>query len=154
MTQSATRSANRLQETSQDLAKLLSDTYVLYVKTQNFHWNLVDPRFSSLHKFFEAQYEELSEATDEIAERMRMIGQKAPGSMRAFLSFTRLEESDEITEAPEMIEELLSDHETIIGELRQAIARASSCGDEGTADLMIQRLRAHEKQAWMLRSTR
>lgn len=154
MSRAAVMSNVAIQETAQDLGKLLADTYVLYVKTQNFHWNLVDPKFSSLHKFFEEQYEELSEAVDEIAERIRMLNQKSPGSMRAFLTHTRLEESEEDLDGRLMVEQLLSDHEFIIAELRKDIAKASERGDEGTADLMVQRLRVHEKQAWMLRSTR
>jgi starvation-inducible DNA-binding protein len=145
---------NVTEATAMELAKLLSDTYVLYIKTQNYHWNLVDPRFASLHKMFEEQYEELAEAVDMIAERIRMIGHHTPGSMRAFLSHTRLEESEEDIDGNQMIVQLLSDHETIIHELRHQISETQKKGDEGTADLMIQRLRAHEKTAWMLKSTR
>lgn len=150
----ASSTNNVTQTTAVELGKLLSDTYVLYTKTQNFHWNLVDPRFSSLHKFFEGQYEELSEAIDEIAERIRMIGHKAPGSMRSFLSNSRLEESEDELSGDLMIEQLLGDHETVIQTLRKQISDTQNRGDEGTADLMIQRLRAHEKAAWMLRSTK
>ena len=149
-----TATANAAQEVAEALGRLLSDTYVLYVKTQNYHWNLVDPRFSSLHKLFEGQYEELAEAIDEIAERIRMIGYKAPGSLRGFLAHTQLEESEEEVDGDVMVDQLLSDHETVIRSLRKQVPEAQSRGDEGSADLMIQRLRAHEKAAWMLRSTR
>lgn len=152
MTESAT--ANVTEATAEALGILLSDTYVLYAKTQNYHWNLVDPRFASLHKMFEGQYEELAEAIDEIAERIRMIGHRTPGSLRSFLAHTRLEESEEEVDGSVMVDQLLSDHEFIVNALRRQIPETQKRGDEGTADLMIQRLRAHEKTAWMLRSTR
>lgn len=145
---------NVTEATAVELTKLLSDTYVLYVKTQNYHWNLVDPRFASLHKMFEEQYESLAEAIDEIAERIRMIGHHAPGAMRSYLSHTRLEESEEDIDGDQMVTQLLSDHEAIIQTLRHQISETQKRGDEGTADLMIQRLRSHEKAAWMLKSTR
>jgi starvation-inducible DNA-binding protein len=140
------------QEVAQQLKTILADTYILYTKTQNFHWNLVDTRFYSLHKFLEDQYEKLAENIDEIAERIRMLGQKAPGSLRQFLELTSLEESTDALSADHMLTDLLSDHEQLGRQLRQAIPLAQKKGDEGTADLFIQSLRFHEKQAWMLRS--
>lgn len=134
------------------LSKLLSDTYLLYVKTQNFHWNVTDPRFYSLHKFFEEQYEELAEACDLIAERIRAIGAKSPGSMKKFLSLTRLAESEGDRTGTEMLQELLKDHETIITELKKEAEVADKLEDLGSSDLCIQRLRSHEKAAWMIRS--
>lgn len=134
------------------LSTLLADTYVLYVKTQNFHWNVTDPRFYSLHKFFEEQYEELAEACDTIAERIRAVGSKSPGSMKKFLSQTRLTEAEGNHTGQEMIKELLKDHESLIKELKKDAEASDKLGDAGTSDLCIQRLRSHEKTAWMLRS--
>ncbi len=132
---------------------ILADTYILYTKTQNFHWNIIDPRFYSLHLFFEKQYEELAEAIDEIAERIRMLGEQAPGSLKQFLEMTSIKESSALLHAPQMTKELLDGHESMIRYLREIIDLASKLGDEGTADLLIQRLRAHEKHVWMLSST-
>lgn len=134
----------------QDLAIALASTYMLYLKTQNFHWNVEDPRFSELHKLFENQYQELSGETDEIAERMRMLGQKAPGTMRFFLENSFIQEASENLSGDEMIRQLAEDHQAISKWLRETIKKTQDLGDEGTADLYIQNLRAHEKQAWML----
>jgi len=144
--------ATTSQEISQKLSQVLANTYVLYTKTQNFHWNLEDTRFYSLHLLFEKQYTELAEALDEIAERMRMIGEKSPGSMRQFLELTTLEESDNELSGDEMIRELMEDHTTLANTLRPIISDANKKGDDGTADMLIQLLRSHEKNAWMLRS--
>lgn len=140
------------QQLAQQLSLILADTYVLYTKTQNFHWNVVDPRFSSLHKFFEEQYEALAEAVDEIAERVRMLGEKAPATLKQFLEMTSIQESREDLSGDEMITELLNDHEYLARQVRDRIKLASKLNDEGTADLLIDRLRFHEKTAWMLRS--
>ena len=137
---------------TQLLIQTLADTYVLYLKTQNFHWNVIDPRFSDLHKFLEEQYTSLAEAIDEIAERIRMLRFRAPGSMQEFLEITNLEESTGDLSADEMIQQLTNDHDYLANQLRNKIQEAQKMGDEGTADLFIQRLRAHEKAAWMLRS--
>jgi starvation-inducible DNA-binding protein len=140
------------QQIAQFLSLILADTYVLYVKTQNFHWNVIDPRFYSLHQFLEKQYEELADALDELAERVRMLGERSPGSLKQFLEMTSLKESDGDLNGDDMLQQLLTDHEIICGQLRERIDQSSELGDEGTADLLIQRLRAHEKSAWMLRS--
>jgi starvation-inducible DNA-binding protein len=143
---------NIRQQLAHNLSLILADTYVLYTKTQNFHWNVIDPRFYSLHLLLEKQYEELAEAIDEIAERIRMLGEMAPGSLKQFIEMTSLKESDGDMDADEMLEQLINDHETLCRCIRERIELASKLGDEGTADLLIQRLRAHEKNAWMLRS--
>lgn len=137
---------------SQNLAQVLADTYVLYVKTQNFHWNLVDERFYFLHKMLEKQYEDLAEAVDELAERIRILGYKAPGSLRQFLELTALDESDNDLDANLMLHHLIEDHTAIANLVRPQIPESQKHGDEGTADLLIERLRYHEKTAWMLRS--
>lgn len=140
------------QQLAQNLSLILADTYILYAKTQNFHWNVMDPRFYSLHLFFEKQYRELAEALDEIAERIRMLGERAPGSLKQFIEVSSLKESNGDLTAEEMLVELLKDHEALCRFIRERIELASKLGDEGTQDLLIQRLRAHEKMAWMLRS--
>ncbi len=140
------------QQVAHFLSLILADTYVLYVKTQNFHWNIVDARFFALHKFFEEQNKELAKAIDEIAERIRILGQHAPGSLKQFLEMSSLKESDGDLSGDDMILHLLQDHEALCRHLRERIELSSSLGDAGTADLLIQRLRAHEKTAWLLRS--
>lgn len=140
------------QKIADRLAHLLADTYVLYVKTQNFHWNVIDPRFYSLHKFLEEQYEALADAIDEVAERIRALQFKAPGSLNQFLELTCLEESSNQLPADRMLHQLVRDHETISNDIRPLIKEFQDMKDEGSADLLIQRLRFHEKSAWMIRS--
>lgn len=146
----ATIESSSLQKIGHDLAQVLSSTYMLFLKTQNFHWNLVDPRFMQLHLMFEKQYEELLEQVDEIAERMRMLGLKAPGTMNFFIENSFIEEGRENLSGDEMILQLAEDHQALAKWEREAIKRTQEAGDEGTADLYIQHLRAHDKQAWML----
>lgn len=139
---------------NQILATLLADEHVLYIKTRNFHWNVVGPQFNDLHKFFEAQYDQLSESIDEIAERIRSLGGRAPGTMTEFLKQARLKETPgESPNARGMLSQLLADHESIIRNLRLDLA---SCGDKygdaGTNDFLTGLMEAHEKMAWMLRS--
>jgi len=143
---------NKTTQVAQDLSEVLSNTYVLYVKTQNFHWNIVSPNFYSLHKLLEKQYEALAEAVDEIAERIRMLKQKAPGSMHDFLSKATLAEASNDLSWERMLSQLAEDHSWIAEDLRSKIEEAQKQGDEGTADLFIQRQRAHDSAAWMLRS--
>ena len=136
-----------------ELAKLLADTYFLYLKTQNFHWNVTSSQFHSLHALFELQYEELAEAIDTIAERIRALGHVAPAS---FQQFSKLAEIKEVSEVPtdiDMLTQLLADHELLCRNLRKSVEVAQKAGDEGTADSLIARLLAHEKTAWMLRSS-
>jgi len=143
---------NSTKQMSQYLAKVLADTYLLYTKTQNFHWNVIDPRFYSLHKLLEAQYKELAEALDDIAERIRMLNHKTPATLGSFLKLSSLKESYDDLSGDEMLLQLLQDHETVIRNIRTQIEQSTPLKDEGTIDLFIDRLRAHEKMAWMLRS--
>lgn len=140
------------QQIAQHVSLILADTYVLYTKTQNFHWNVVDPRFYGLHRFLEDQYKALAEGIDELAERIRMLGEKTPGSMRQFLERTTLTERNGDLTGEEMLLDLLNDHETLCRYIREIIPLCSKLGDEGTADLFTSRLRSHEKSAWMIRS--
>jgi len=134
------------------LAHLLADTYMIYLKTQNFHWNVEGPNFHSYHKMFEEQYQQLAEATDVLAERMRALKVPAPASFSKFLQLTSLEEAGQHLSAQEMVRTLLHDHEIIAKEINGLFAVAEECGDEVTMDLFIQRKTEHDKTAWMLRS--
>lgn len=138
------------QTMTSELITLLASTYSLFLKSQNFHWNVVDPRFSELHALFEREYRELLEQTDEIAERIRMLGHHAPATFDAFRDKTFIEDSPRGLSGDEMIRHLAVDHQALSKWLKGAIAKAQKCGDEGTADLYIQHQRAHDKQAWML----
>lgn len=134
------------------LAKVLADVYLLYTKTQNYHWNYTGPEFYSLHLLFEKQYEDLAESVDEIAERIRALGHVVEGTMRAFLKRSTLKEDDKPIHSSKMLAQLLADHRTIINELRKLSDLAERSGDPATTDLMGRRLNAHEKFAWMLES--
>ncbi len=134
------------------LAHLLADTYVLYLKTQNFHWNVTGPHFAEYHKLFEAQYEQLADATDLIAERLRALNIIAPASFSQFLMLTSIKEADGNIKAEAMIGELLHDHELMGRQIDKMIEWAQKEKDEVTMDLFIQRKTEHDKTAWMLRS--
>lgn len=134
------------------LATLLADEHVLYVKTRNFHWNVKGRSFGTFHEMFEEQYTELADKIDEIAERIRMLGIKSPGSMKALLKLATLKEADGNYTDLEMIAALRDDHETIIRSLRKGIAIAGKNGDDGNNDFLVSMLDVHEKAAWFLRS--
>jgi len=136
------------------LNTLLSDEYILYTKTRNYHWNVVGPQFNDLHKFFEAQYEELNVMIDDAAERARAIGAQAFGTVAEFSQHTRLtEQSDHYPEARGMVANLLSDHETVIHHLRVDLdICAQRYRDAGTSDFLTGVMEQHEKMAWMLRA--
>jgi len=136
------------------LEQLLADEHVLYVKTRNYHWNVTGPRFHDLHKFFEGQYEEIAERIDEVAERIRALGEVAPGSMAAFVKSARLKEhTGAVPDADTMIRNLLEDHEAVIRSLRTDLATANEKhGDAGTSDFLTGLMEDHEKTAWMLRA--
>lgn len=140
------------QKVGEALSNVLADTFTLYLKTHNFHWNVVGPLFHTLHLMFEEQYNELWLAGDAIAERIRAIGGTAPGSYREFSKLTYLREAEGVPSASEMIAELLRDHETSALTVRWALSVARSAVDPPTEDLLTQRLVAHERAAWMLRS--
>lgn len=152
MTVSTVLERGARQQIAHFLSQALADTYILYIKTQNFHWNIVDSRFYSLHLMLEKQYEELAEGIDELAERIRMLGFKSPGSMHEFLEISSLDEAEGDLSADKMLQQLLEGHDKISSQIRPKIEEASKIGDEGTADLLISHLRFHEKTAWMLRS--
>ena len=134
------------------LSRLLADSYTLYLKTHNYHWNVTGPQFNTLHLMFEDQYTELAAAVDEIAERIRALGIKAPGSYREFTELTAIEEGTGEETAEEMIRQLAIGQETVVRTARSAFPPADAANDEPTADLLTQRMQIHEKNAWMLRS--
>ncbi len=144
--------AENRQEIASGLSKLLADSYSLYLKTHNYHWNVEGPLFNTLHLMFEQHYTELATAVDEIAERIRALGVKAPGSYSAFAKLTSIEEANGDETAEEMIRQLVIGQETVARTAREAIKAADAASDEPTADLLTQRMQIHEKNAWMLRS--
>ena len=137
---------------AEGLSKLLADTYSLYLKTHNFHWNVEGPMFNTLHVMFMDQYTELWTALDAIAERIRSLGYPAPGTYREFSRLTSIQETDGVPDALEMVRLLVEGHEAVARTARAAFPAADKGGDESTADLLTQRLQVHEKTAWMLRS--
>ena len=145
-------SAENRQDVADGLSKLLADSYSLYLKTHNYHWNVTGPQFNTLHTMFEGQYTELEPAVDEIAERIRALGIKAPGSYSAYAALTSIDEGTGQESAEEMIRQLVVGQETVARTAREAFPAAEKAGDEPTADLLTQRMQIHEKNAWMLRS--
>lgn len=137
---------------AQGLSKVLAESYILYIKTHAFHWNVEGPMFNTLHIMFEEQYNELFQAVDEIAERIRALAYPAPGSYKSFSKLSSIKESDDKLPATQMIQELLEGQETLIRTLRDLVELSDKVGDESTADLATTRMKQHEKVAWMLRS--
>ncbi len=134
------------------LSHLLADTYTLYVKTHNFHWNVTGRMFQTLHSMFETQYKALAESVDEIAERIRALGHPAPGSFSQFAELTSIEEERGVPAAEEMVRQLVRGHEAAVRTARSVFASAESANDQVTVDLLTERMQQHEKFAWMLRS--
>ncbi len=134
------------------LSRLLADSYTLYLKTHNYHWNVTGPMFNTLHTMFETEYTELALAVDEIAERIRTIGARAPGSYREFLELSSVQEDSNTTDAKEMIANLVADQKIVVESARRVIEAAEAVGDQASADLGVRRIEVHEKNAWMLRS--
>ena len=134
------------------LSRTMADTYTLYLKTHNYHWNVTGPMFNTLHLMFEVQYNELWVAVDLIAERIRSLGVAAPGSYAQFAELTRIADADGVPTAEQMIADLVVGHEAVAKTAREVFTLADAAGDQSTADLLTQRLQVHEKTAWMLRS--
>ncbi|KAI9132990.1 Dps family protein [Acaryochloris sp. CCMEE 5410] len=145
-------SENDRQHIAEGLSRLLADTYTLYLKTHNFHWNVTGPMFQTLHLMFEAQYNELSLAVDAVAERIRTLGFPAPGTYKEYSQLTSIEEAEGVPTAEEMIKELVAGQEAVVRTARSVFPLADAANDEPTADLLTQRMQTHEKTAWMLRS--
>lgn len=134
------------------LSKLLADTYTLYLKTHNFHWNVTGPMFQSLHTLFEQQYMELALAVDAIAERIRTLGYPAPASYGEYGELSSIKETRGVPEATDMIRLLIEANEAVVRTARAAFPAAEKASDESTVDLLAERMSIHEKAAWMLRS--
>lgn len=140
------------KEIADGVARLLADSYLLYVKTHNFHWNVTGPMFNTLHLMFEEQYKELADAVDVIAERIRALGFPAPGSYKQFAKLASIQEEEAVPEAEQMIRQLVEGQEAVVKTARNLLPLASEVNDEPTVDLLTQRMQIHEKNAWMLRS--
>lgn len=140
------------QAIANGLSRVLADSYTLYLKTHNFHWNVTGPMFQTLHLMFEAQYAELALAVDLVAERIRALGFPAPGTYKAFSALSAIAEEEGVPSAQEMIEKLVAGHETVARTAREVFATADGANDQPTCDLLTQRMQVHEKTAWMLRS--
>jgi starvation-inducible DNA-binding protein len=144
--------ANKREEIAAGLSRVLADSYTLYLKTHNFHWNVTGPMFQTLHLMFEAQYTELALAVDLIAERIRALGVAAPGTYKQFAKMSAIKEEDGVPKAQDMIRLLVEGHETAARTSREVFETAEAANDQSTCDLLTQRMQVHEKTAWMLRS--
>lgn len=144
--------ANQRQAIASGLSRVLADSYTLYLKTHNFHWNVTGPMFQTLHLMFETQYNELALAVDLVAERIRALGFPAPGTYRQFAALSAIKEEDGVPKAQDMISKLVEGHETVARTAREVFKAAESASDQPTCDLLTQRMQVHEKTAWMLRS--
>jgi starvation-inducible DNA-binding protein len=144
--------ASTKKEIAAGLSHVLADSYALYLKTHNFHWNVEGPMFRDLHLMFEEQYTELAGAVDQIAERIRALGHYAPGSFGQFARLASIKDAEGVPKAEEMAKQLALDHETVENTIRSALPAAQRAEDEVTVALLIDRLAVHEKTAWMLRS--
>jgi starvation-inducible DNA-binding protein len=134
------------------LSRMLADTYTLYLKTHNFHWNVTGPMFQTLHLMFMTQYNETWLAVDLLAERIRALGYPAPGSYKEFAALTSIKDSSGTVSAKEMIKQLVAGQETVVRTAREVLPIAEKAGDQPTVDLLSARMEVHEKNAWMLRS--
>ena len=134
------------------LSRLLADTYTLYLKTHNFHWNVTGPMFQTLHLMFETQYNELALAVDLIAERIRSLGAPAPGTYAEFVKLSSIKEAAGVPKARDMIKQLVEGQEAVVRTARKMFPVVEKAGDEATADLLTQRMQLHETTGWMLRA--
>lgn len=138
---------------AEGLKRLLADSYTLYLMTHNFHWNVTGPQFRELHLMFEEHYTELAVAVDDIAERIRTLDVVAPGTYKAFASLSSIQEIEDVPSTSAMVQLLTAGHEQVVKTCREVLAVASKADDESTAALVSDRMRVHEKTAWMLRAT-
>lgn len=134
------------------LARVLGDTFVLYTKAHNFHWNVEGPKFFALHEMFEAQYTELADAMDDIAERIRALDEYAPGTTAALSALARVQETDAQLSAEEMVRETIADYETVCATVTEALKIAQDAEDEASAGMLGDRLEVHQKAIWMMKS--
>ena len=140
------------KNTAQALKHLLADSYTLYLKTHNYHWNVTGPMFTTLHTLFETQYTELALAVDEIAERIRALDERAPGSYKEFAELSTVEDADGVPAAQDMIRDLVRDYDKVVASAKKVFEAAEEAGDQASGDLAVRRMDVSEKNAWMLRS--
>ncbi len=140
------------RDVAESLKPVLADSYTLYLKSRNYHWNVTGPQFVTLHTLFEEHYTELETAVDEIAERIRALGELAPGSHAAFAADATISEETGTPSAAEMVSQLAADHEAVARTAHAALPIAQGAGDEPTVGLLSDRMAVHEKTAWMLRA--
>jgi len=145
-------STNDRAAIAKGLSRLLADTYVVYLKTHNFHWNVEGPMFQTLHQMFMEQYTEAWNAIDLVAERIRSLGHYAPGTYREYLDLARVKETPGVPKAGQMVKLLIDGQESVVKTAREVLPLAEKADDQPTLDLLTQRMQVHEKNAWMLRS--
>jgi starvation-inducible DNA-binding protein len=143
-----------MSEVVDKLSVLLADTYALYLKTQNYHWHVRGPQFKSLHELFEVHYRELAEAVDEIAERLLILGHSAPATFKEYERLKTIKDGNSKAMADQMVTELADDHGTLVADLNRSMVLAQKSNDEGTVNLLANRISAHEKSRWMLGASR
>jgi len=143
-----------MKDVMEKLPIVLADTYALYLKTQNYHWHVHGPQFKALHELFELHYRELAEAVDTVAERIVILGGRAPASFQQFEKLTTIKAGDPKLNANQMLTDLAKDHHTLVKDLNASLKLAQQAGDEGTAALLADRISAHEKACWMLNASR
>lgn len=141
-------------EIAEGLKHLLADSYTLYLQTHNFHWNVTGPQFRELHLMFEEHYTELATAVDEIAERIRTLGVIAPGTYQQFAKLSAIKETEDVPAAEDMVTILTQGHEQVVKTCREVLKTSQEADDESTSALVSDRMRIHEKTAWMLRATK
>jgi starvation-inducible DNA-binding protein len=146
--------AHDREKIAEGLKKLLADSYTLYLQTHNFHWNVTGPQFRELHLMFEEHYTELATAVDDLAERIRTLDVAAPGTYKQFARLSSIEEVEGVPTAADMVDILTHSHEQVVRTAREVLQLAQDAADESTAALVSDRMRIHEKTAWMLRATR
>jgi starvation-inducible DNA-binding protein len=138
---------------TESLKNALADSYVLYLKTQNYHWNVTGQSFNSLHTMFETQYNDLFAAIDLLAERIRALGEKAPGTFASYSKMATITEGNENSSAQEMVKELAQDQQKIVKTLEKVLSESQKCNDDVTAGIITDRIEIHQKNAWMLNSS-
>ena len=143
----------RIQLKNESLKKVLADSYALYLKTQNYHWNVTGPHFKALHSLFEEQYTDLASAIDEVAELIRGLGEKAPGTWKAYEAITQIKDGDENLSAGDMVNDLMNDQDLIQKTLEEAMKEAEKNNDEVIIGALVERMTVHRKNKWMLQSS-
>ncbi len=143
-----------MSQLMEKLAIIMADTYALYLKTQNYHWHVKGPHFKPLHELFETQYRELAEAVDAVAERMIMMGHKSPATFKAFEELKTIKDGNSDLSSNDMVSELAIDNSTLIKDLNKAMVLAQEANDEGTVNLLSERVAVHQKAHWMLSASR